>query len=242
MTGRIVAEVKTQTLVAKGFRTPDAIVYDPSLHVLVAVNADVGELVLIDVVSHEIRKRISLAPGLEFAVSDHHGMLYVNEGEKNALAFVNLKTFMLAREVKLVGCDGPSGVDYDKPHSLIMSVCGNGVAEFVAASDGMLTASLKVAAGADAILFDPVRHVAFVPGGQDGSLTVIDVKGPRDVHVIQTLTTAPGSRLGAIDPLTGALYIPAAKFGPSAPQLQLPGMTVPGLNPRTFRFLVIRSK
>ncbi|HLQ14033.1 MAG TPA: hypothetical protein VK130_12430 [Steroidobacteraceae bacterium] len=50
---------------------------------------------------------------------------------------------------------------------------------------------------------------------------------------LQTLKTAPSARLGALDAITGRLYLPTAKLGPPKPPQPWPTV-VPG----TFAFLV----
>lgn len=59
---------------------------------------------------------------------------------------------------------------------------------------------------------DPARKRAFIPCGRDGVLEVIAVKGPNDVAIVQTATTQVGARTGAVDPATGEIYPPTAKY------------------------------
>lgn len=66
------------------------------------------------------------------------------------------------------------------------------------------------------------------------------VSGPSNIKLKQTIRTQTGSRLGALDPDSGYFYIPAAKFGPPARPLKLPGLQpMPGINHGTFEFLVV---
>ena len=54
------------------------------------------------------------------------------------------------------------------------------------------------------------------------------------ITIIQTLKTPRGTRLGAVDPATGTVYLPAAKFGPPIAPIPYPSV-VPG----SFGILVV---
>jgi hypothetical protein len=82
------------------------------------------------------------------------------------------------------------------------------------------------------VLYDPARKLAFIPCGRDGVLEVIAVRGPRDVAVVQTLPTQIGARTGAVDPSTGAIYLPTAHY-----YLDAGGR--PATTPGTFEILVV---
>jgi hypothetical protein len=99
---------------------------------------------------------------------------------------------------------------------------------------------VKVGANSDALVYDQERRFVFSFGGDDGTLSVIAVHGRSNIALVQTLKTQPSARLGALDPKTGRVYIPAAKVGPPAAPIKLPGMEeLPGLNPHTFKFIVV---
>jgi hypothetical protein len=63
------------------------------------------------------------------------------------------------------------------------------------------------------VFCDPARKLAFIPCGRDGVLEVIAVNGPNDVAIVQTAITQVGARTGAVNPATGANYLPTAKYG-----------------------------
>ena len=52
---------------------------------------------------------------------------------------------------------------------------------------------------------------------------------------IATIPTEKGARTGALDPKTGALYLPTARFAPAAE----PGKKRPNMLPGTFHVLKI---
>jgi DNA-binding beta-propeller fold protein YncE len=239
VTGAVVAEIPTSAASATGWHDPDALLLEPKSGLLIAVNGDSGTLVLIDPTKKTVVDTIQLHGKLEFAAADGTGRVYVNEATTKKVAYVDVALRKVTKEVPLKACDEPSGIAYDAEDGMVISVCGgNGVAKFISAATGKNIASIRVSKGADAVLFDEARHVAFFPGGDDGRLSVVSVRG--DIKVIQTLKTMPFARLGALDPATGNVYLPIAKFGPPAPPVKRPGFPeFPGMIPGTFEFLVV---
>jgi DNA-binding beta-propeller fold protein YncE len=86
----------------------------------------------------------------------------------------------------------------------------------------------------DGAFADPARHRAYIPSGGDGTLAVIDTSGPLP-RKIATVPTQVGARTGAVDPSTGTIYSPTAKFGPPPP-----GGGRPAMLPGSVELLVIR--
>ncbi|MEA3150260.1 MAG: hypothetical protein QOD56_1199, partial [Gammaproteobacteria bacterium] len=101
---------------------------------------------------------------------------------------------------------------------------------------GHVVASLAVGQGADAVMFDPKRRLAFVASGDNGKLSVVSVRSAKDVALIQTLDIPKGTRLGAVDVDSGRLYLPSAKFGPPKPPIPYPTVL-----PGSFEFLIVAS-
>ena len=240
-TGKTIAMVITSShRRPSGWHDPDALVYDLATGYLIAVNGDSGTLSLIDVADYRMAGEISIGGKLESAVADGKGLLYVNEEDKGRIGVVDIAHRKLVREFTLRNCSEPSGIAYDAPDRLIISVCSNGLAKFVSTQDGKEAASIKVGLGADCIAYDSERRIVLSPGGQDGTLSIIAVDGLSNIKLKQTIRTQIGSRLGALDPASGNFYIPAAKFGPPARPLKLPGLhPMPGINQGTFEFLVV---
>jgi DNA-binding beta-propeller fold protein YncE len=183
-----------------GWHDPDALVYDPATGYLIAVNGDSGTLSLIDVARYGIAGEISVGGKLESAAADGQGLLYVNEEDKGRIAVVDIAHRKLVREFTLKNCSEPTGIAYDEPDRLIISVCSNGLAKFVSTRDGSEVSSVKVGTGADCIVYDGKRHVVFSPSGEEGSLSIISVEVPSRIKLKQTIKTRIGSRLGALDP------------------------------------------
>ncbi len=222
-TGKITADIKTGT-------KPDAAVYNPDDKMLYVMNAGDGVISIIDPVAAKQVATIAVPGALEFAALDGKGHLFVNIEDKNELATIDLKRRAVMRRTKLDGCDGPSGLAYTKDGMLI-SACGNGVATVVEASSGRQLTSVAIGQHPDAVLYDAARNRAYVPAGGDGTLTVIDTSS---VPVAAgTVTTQKSARTGAVDPATGNVYLPAARYAPAV------GTARPQAQPGSFEVLVV---
>jgi DNA-binding beta-propeller fold protein YncE len=219
-----------------GVHALDALVLEPKTTLLAAVNGESGLLLLVDIKRQSVVGTLRIGGKLEYAAVDGAGRLYVNaeKGQTAEIVAVDVLARKVARHIPLRGCDEPTGLAYDRELDLLMSVCENGVAKFIQAGNGEEVASLPVGKGADAVLFDSRRRRAFVPSADAGTLSVIAVRSATEISVIQTLTTQRGTRLGAVDPASGRVYLPAAKFGPPVPPSPYPSV-IPG----TFMILVV---
>lgn len=239
--GRMVGSVGTgKPPQAGGWHNPDSLLMEPKTGLLVAVNKDSGELALVDVKKRILVGKVHVGGSLEAAVARGDGTVYVNVENKDRIAVVDVPERHVIRELALPGCEAPSGIAYDATDDLVISVCDNGLTEFVAPRTGRMVASLVVARGADGVMYDGRRKVAFIAGGDDGRLSIIRIAGRDDIRVIQTLHTQLGTRLGVIDPASGALYLPTAKPDLAAPPLRLPGLPpIPPAAPGSFQFLVV---
>jgi DNA-binding beta-propeller fold protein YncE len=236
--GSIVATIPTADVnPVNGGHALDAILLEPTSGLVVAINGESGLLVLIDVHQAKVAGTISIGGHPEFAVANDKGRVYVNvEGKKSSeIVAVDIASRKVVQKIPLKDCEGPTGLAYDQGNDLLISVCGdNGVTKFIHAANGHEAASIKVGKGADAVMFDPRRHLAFVPSAEQGTLSVIAVRGAADIAVVQIVTTQKGSRLGAVDTTSGRVYLPAAQFGPPVPPIPYPSVL-----PGTFEILVV---
>lgn len=239
--GKVVASVDTgKPPQADGWHNPDSLLIEPRTGLLVAVNKDSGALALLDVTKRILVGTVRIGGTLEAAAASGNGTVYVNIEDKGAIAVVDVPARRVIREFALRDCEDPSGIAYDSRDDLVISVCANGLVKFVAPRTGLEVASLPVARGADDVMYDSRRKVVFIAGGDDGKLSVVRIAGPNEIRVIQTLTTQSGTRLGAIDPTTGKLYLPTARGDLAAAPLRLPGLPpIPPAAAGSFEFLVV---
>jgi DNA-binding beta-propeller fold protein YncE len=224
--GASVADVPTRT-------KPDAAAFDPASGLALVMNGKSGDVTFIDPAAHKAVATVAVGGALEFAAVNGKGRAYVNVEDKNQIAVIDTKTHKLVGRYSLAGCESPSGLAYAPGAGVLIAACANQVAKVVGAADGHDIATLTIGAGPDAVIYDPARKLAFIPCGRDGVLEVIAVRGPGDVTVVQTVHTQVGARTGAVDPASGALYLPTAQFQPAAGGGR--GVAIPG----TFEVLVV---
>ena len=86
-------------------------------------------------------------------------------------------------------------------------------------------------------MIDSARGLAFIPCGRDGELDVIPLTRGRPLAVSERVPTEIGARTGALDPATGIVYLPTARFGP-APAA---GGRPPAL-PGSFHVLIVARR
>lgn len=227
--GKVLAEIPAG-------KKPDAVVYDAASGLAAVMDNKDGVVTLVDPDKKAAAGSIDVGGALEFAAADGAGKVFVNIEDKNTLAVLDIPGRKVVARRPLPGCDGPSGLAYDPAGKVLVSACSNGVAVATSSVDGKVLATLPIGSHPDAVLFDEKNKRFLVPCGGNGVLTVIAEEGA-SLKVTGTITTAPGARLGAIDPATGKVYLPVADFQPAAK----PGER-PTILPGTFRILVLEQK
>lgn len=223
-TGKVRATIPTGT-------KPDAAAYDPATRTVWVMNAGSGDISVVDPVSARVVATVPVGGSLEMGEADGHGRMFVNVEDKNDVAVLDTRSRKLVRRFPLKGCEGPSGIAVDTRTNQIVSACGDSAVAIVSAPDGRQVARLAIGKGADGAAVDQVRGLALVPGGRDGTLTIIRL-GAKPA-VVGTVQTAVSARTIAVDPSTGRAYLPSATLAP-APAGERP-KAVPG----TFRVLVV---
>ncbi len=194
---------------------PDAILYDPYTHRVVAFNGRGDSASVIDTATNTVVNTIALGGQPEFAVSDAAGHVYVNLEDKNELAVIDMAALKVTAHWALPGCDSPTGLALDVAHQRSFSVCSNAAMTILDTRNGRAIATLPIGHGVDGAQFDPDSQNAFSSNGE-GTLTVVHESDPQHFAVTQTLATAKGARTIALDPATHRLYLPTASFGPVA--------------------------
>src|SRR6266436_28383 len=210
----LLVDGKTDMVVAtlKGGKDPDGATYDPSSKLVFAMNHDSGDSTVIDPVAKKVVATIPVGGELEFAVPDGAGKVYVNVEDKNQIAVIDTATKKVTTRYALKGCDGPTGLAYSPSTKLLIASC-DGSAHVVRADTGAEVASLPTAKGADAVIYDEARKLAFIPC-RTGTLEVISLADPAHISIVQHIPTQVGTRTGTFDPDTGRVYSIAAQFGP----------------------------
>jgi DNA-binding beta-propeller fold protein YncE len=217
---------------------PDSVAYDRDSNTVVTVNKETQDLTFVDAATWTVKGTVPLGGDPEFAASDGHGTLYVNIADKAQVVAVTIATRQIIRREALRGCKEPSGMAFDVQNKLVISVCGNGIAKFVLADTFKEVASIKVGRGADAVILDARRHLAFIPSGNDGTLSIIAIRSSSDIAQIAVVTTEKGARSGAVDPNSGRIYLPAGRMVREEHE-QTGGWHPPAVMQESFKILVV---
>jgi hypothetical protein len=201
------------------------------------MNHDSGESTVVDPVSGKKVASIPIGGTLEFPASDGAGKVFVNVTSIPDVAVIDVRTKTVTKHYALAGCKGASGLAYASRQNLLISACRNGMAKILDAGTGAEVASVPIAAGPDAVIYDATRSLAFIPCGGDGILEVISLADRRHISVVQHLKTQEGSRTGTLDPRSGRLYLMASEPDPSGK----PGPGGRGIAraPGTYQVLVV---
>jgi DNA-binding beta-propeller fold protein YncE len=197
---------------------PDGAAYDPfSKHVFV-VNHAGSDVTEIDPIAKKVVATIPVGGSkLEFPASDGLGHMFVNVQQKGEIAVIDVKTSKVTATYKMAGCDDNSGLAYAAKSKVLISSCGNGTARVLMADAGKEVASIPIGEGPDAVIYDPLHEVVFIPCGESGKLEILSVADPAHITKLQELDTPPMARTGAIDP-QGRLYMMAAEPDTTKPR------------------------
>jgi DNA-binding beta-propeller fold protein YncE len=213
-----IADTATDKVLAEfqGEKNPNSAAYDPITKQVFVLNKESGTATIIDPMQRKLVGTIPISPNiLEFPVSDGAGKIFDNVETTAEIAVIDAKTRKVTNLYKLAGCERPSGLAYAAASKLLISSCRNGLAKVVQADDGKEIASLPIGLGPDAVFYDPVRKLAFIPCGAEGMLEVISLADLAHISVVQRVPTQAGSRTGTVDPGTGRVYLMASKPDPN---------------------------
>jgi DNA-binding beta-propeller fold protein YncE len=200
-----------------GGKNPNSAAYDPVTKLVFVMNKESGNATLVDPIARKAVGAVTISPNtLEFPVANGRGKIFDNIETTAEIAVIDARTKKVTRSFKLAGCEEPSGLAYAAATNLLVSACGNGVAKVIQADSGEEVASLSIGLGPDAVIYDSMRKLAFIPCGRDGVLDVISLADPRHIAVVQHVQTQIGSRTGTVNPATGRLYLMASRPDPNA--------------------------
>jgi DNA-binding beta-propeller fold protein YncE len=152
---------------------------------------------------------IDVGGALEEAVEDPAvNRVYVNIGDRGAIAVVDTVRHTLVATWRLSHCEGPTGLAFDAANHLLLSACEGSMAVTDSRS-GRAVSSFPIGSRVDGNAFDPVTRLAFASSGT-GVLTVAHEDAPGRFTVVQNAPTAPSGRTMGLDPATHRVYVPAA--------------------------------
>jgi DNA-binding beta-propeller fold protein YncE len=219
---------------------PDAIHYDEASKRVFTFNGRGLNATAIDAVKGEVVGTIPLGGKPEFAQSDGKGLLFVNiETDTGQIAVIDTKAVKETKRYWLPGCEGPSGLAYDRKHNRLFSVCGNKMMAVSDPTTGKVVAMVPIGPGVDAAAYDEALGLVFASNGGDGTLSVVKQESADKYTVVATVPTQRGSRTMALDAKTHRIYLAAAEFTPAPAPAPGARPARPTMVPGSFSILVV---
>jgi DNA-binding beta-propeller fold protein YncE len=195
----------------------DGIMYDEFADRIILTNHSrpIGTATALDANTGEVVGQTELEDNApEGAASDGKGRLFVNNESKNTIQVLDDRTMTVLASWPLAPCDGPTGIAYDKASNRIFSGCSK-MSVVLDASSGRIVASFANGDGVDALGWDPVQRLIYVPAGRDGNVTVVHQDSPDKYTVVATVPTMRGAKTIAVDPVKHVAYLFQPEFGPA---------------------------
>lgn len=215
----------------------DGIIFDePSGHVFV-INGDSGSVTVIDPNTNKVIATITIGAGLEAAVSDGTGKLYVDGADNHEIIEIDTHSNTILAHWPMPECQRPHGIAVDSLARRVFATCVNKQMVILDADSGKIIATEPIGAYSDGAAFDPVHKFALSPNG-DGTLSVIFEKDANHFVVLDSVTTMASARTMAIDPRSGVLYLPAADIAKIDPPTKPGGRPHVTFVPNSLKLLV----
>jgi len=191
---------------------PDAMILSADGRTAYVMGADSGVVSIVDLARRVETGRITLKPGLEVPVLLSPTLLAVNNEPQGEIELADLATGKAAGVIAMPGCKEPTGLAYAPGQGLALSACANGVAALVDVRARRLVRLLPIGTGPDTAIWQDSAQRFLVPCGRSGTLAIISLTGGQ-ARVEPSIITEPSARTAALDPVSGTLYLPAARFG-----------------------------
>ncbi len=185
---------------------PDAIIYDPTTHRVLAFNGDGNSATVIEAQDGKVAGTVDLGGGPEFAVADGQGYVFNNLEEQSELVKIDARKLSVVGRWPLAPCKTPSSMAMDKPNRRLFIGCRSHVMAVVNADDGRVITTLPIGDHVDASAFDPETGFVFNSNG-DGTVTVIHQDSPDKYSVVENVKTEPRAKTMALDLKTHKLFL-----------------------------------
>ncbi len=194
----------------------DGIMYDEFSDRVILTNHSrpIGTATAIDPKTGDILGEAQLEDNApEGAASDGKGKIFVNNESKNTIQVIDVKTMKVLASWPLAPCDGPTGIAFDRGSNRIFAGCGK-ISAVVDPSSGKVVATVANGDGVDALGWDPSQKLIYIPAGRDGNVTVVRQDSPDKYTVVATVSTMPGAKTIAVDPVKHIAYLFQPEYGP----------------------------
>jgi DNA-binding beta-propeller fold protein YncE len=210
-TGAVIKKIKA------GKDGLDGIMYDDATDKILTINHSRpgGTAVVIDAKSGDVVSTIDLTGGApEGGVSDGKGKIYINLEDKNAIDVIDTKTWKVVATWPIAPCDGPTGIAMDRTTNRIFAGCSD-TSVVVDATNGKVVAKIANGAGVDALGWDQVQKLMYIPAGRTGNVTVVHEDSPDKYSVVSTVPTMARAKTIAVDESKHIAYEFTPEYGPA---------------------------
>src|SRR5881296_4005077 len=180
----------------------DGIMYEDFSDRIILTNHSrpIGTAVAIDAKSGDIVGSAELEDnGPEGAASDGKGKIFVNNEGTSTMQVIDVRTMKVLASWTLAPCQGPTGIAYDRTTNRIFSGCSK-TSVVVDATTGKIVATIANGDGVDALGWDPVERLIYIPAGRDSNVTVVHEDSPDKYTVVATVATMRGAKTISVDP------------------------------------------
>jgi DNA-binding beta-propeller fold protein YncE len=194
----------------------DGIMYDAFDDRIILTNHSrpLGTAVAIDPNTGDITGQAELEDNSpEGAASDGAGRIFVNNEGKSTIQVLDAKTMRILASWPVAPCEGPTGIAYDKASNRVFSGCSK-TSVVLDASTGKVVATIANGDGVDALGWDPVERLIYIPAGRDSSVTIVHQDSPDKYTMVATVSTIRGAKTITVDPITHVAYLFQPEYGP----------------------------
>ena len=216
-------------------KKPDAIMYDAFSKRVFIFNNEGNSATVLEAATGNVVGTVELGGAPEAAVTDDHGLIFVNLEDKNEVAVFDAKTLAVKHHWKLGTGEEPTGLAFDKPRHRLFSTC-NKVMVVMDSQTGKVLAQVPTGSGTDGAVFDTSTRSAISSNGE-GTLTVVKEVKPGRFDVVQTVPTERGARTITIDPKSHHIFVTTAEYGPAPAATTENPRPRPSVKPGTFMVL-----
>ncbi len=213
---------------------PDALAYDPSSQHLFVMNGQAGRITVINTQSTSAIANITTGGQLEAAGADGQGNLFVNQVDTGSLLRIDTARNTVTARWKLPDCQSPHGLALDQWNHHVFVSCLNAKLLVVNGGSGQVVAQVAIGLGSDTVTYDADRHLVFSSNG-DGTLSAMSAVS---FLALAPLTTAPGARTMAIDPVSGRVFLVTADIDGAVAKTDSGAWPKLSFKPDTLKLLV----
>src|SRR6266704_2104182 len=150
----------------------------------------------------------------EGAASDGKGKIFINNEGTSTMQVLDVRTMKVLASWPLAPCEGPTGIAYDRTTNRIFSGCSK-TSVVVDPVTGKVVATIANGDGVDALGWDPVEKLIYIPAGRDSNVTVVHEDAPDKYTVVATVATMRGAKTISVDPVKHVAYLFQPEYGPA---------------------------